>query len=102
MTEEKKKEFKPEGSYSVKVRPVEYEAKGLFLKTLLNAEFAKKLSEGIGDFQVINFSIYAEKEQDVITLWHKRSEDSKEGIVTIMVKKEGLKEALFNALGVEK
>lgn len=101
MPEDKKKEPPIGGSYSITVKPVEYEAKGLFLKDLLNIDFVKKLAEGIGEFAVVNLSLIGEKQTDFIILWHKGSEDAKNGIVTIDCKQPEIKEALFKALGVK-
>ncbi len=100
MPEEKKKEQTLKSSYSITVEPVEFEAKGLFLKNLLHPDFVKKLAEGIGEFAVVNLAFISEKTTDVIMLWHKGSEDAKNGIVTIDCKQPEIKEALFKALGV--
>lgn len=100
MPEDKKKSQALGSSYAITVKPVEFEAKGLFLKNLLNADFVKKLNEGIGEFAVVNLSFIFEKETDVVMLWHKGSEDAKNGIVTIDCKQSEIKEALFKALGV--
>jgi hypothetical protein len=99
MTEDKKKP-PVTASYSVTVKPVEFEAKGLFLKDLLNPDFVKKLTEGIGQFEVVNLSFIPEKETDIIMLWHRGSEAAKNGVVTIDCRQPVIKEALFKALGV--
>lgn len=82
------------------MKPVEYEAKGLYLKDLLRPDFLAKLTEGIGKFAVVNLAFISEKETDIIMLWHKGSEDAKNGIVTIDCKQPEIKEALLKALGV--
>lgn len=97
---DKKKEHVIDGSFSITVKPVEYEAKGLFLKDLLKPDFVKKLTEGIGEFAVVNFAFILEKQTDIVMLWHKGSEDAKNGVVTIDCKQPEVKEALFKALGV--
>jgi hypothetical protein len=83
----------------IKVRPTEYEAKGLFLTNLLDQNFAKNLRTDIGEFYVVNLTLFAEKNHDVIMFWHKAPEDSKKGIVTITCRDEDIKAALFKALG---
>jgi hypothetical protein len=100
MPEDKKKIQPVASSYAITVKAVEFEAKGLFLRNLLNADFVKKLNESIGEFAVVNLSFVFEKETDIVMLWHKGTEDVKNGIVTIDCKQPEIKEALFKALGV--
>jgi hypothetical protein len=104
MTEDKKpenrKKIVEEKTYEVSVKPVEYEAKNLFLKNLLNPEFVKKLTEGIGEFSVANISIFAEKHGELISLWHSSHEKAEEGIASVTCRKPELKDALFKAVEV--
>jgi len=43
MPEEKKKAASAEGFFQMKIRPIEYEAKGLLLKNILNLALNKSL-----------------------------------------------------------
>ena len=100
MSKEEKRVL-PARGFTKKIVPIEYEAQGIFLKDLLNADFVKKLTDNLGDFDVANITLIVEEGDEVIMMWHKGSEDVKEGVVTITCRNPEVKNALAKALGLE-
>lgn len=93
-----KKTEKAEISYKSKVVPVEYEARGVFLGDLLKPDFVSKLRDSVGDFDTVNLIILIG--EDMVSLWHKSSEDMKKGILTIGCKDPETMKRLSEALGI--
>jgi len=94
-----KKEEKARLTYK-RVVPVEYEAKGLSLRELFKPDFMSKMEEILGTVDIVNV-IFMLHGKDILSLWHKSSEDAKNRILTIASKDPETMQKLSAVLGLE-
>jgi hypothetical protein len=94
-----KKEEKPKPSYK-RVVPIEYEANGVSLVELFKPDFVSKMEKTFGDFNVVNLIIILGG-KDLLSLWHKSSEDAKNKTLTIASKDPETMQRLSEVLGLK-
>lgn len=90
-----------EFEYSTRVRPVEYEIEGVFLRDLFKSDFISQLISELGDIRIISIALLKPESSDPVLIWHKNSEDSENGLVTVAAKDKEFMDALVKALDLE-
>lgn len=81
--------------------PTEFAIKGVSIRDVILPSFLGPLEKEIGRITLVNLGFNVEKFGEMVVLWHRSSDDAKEGIVTIGTGNKKIIDALAKTFGIE-